>query len=200
MVEHQGETVYPRVGGGTAAASAAICHLVGLSPRGRGNHPQGMHDYPLNGSIPAWAGEPAARAPTSLARTVYPRVGGGTGLPDQGRAGARGLSPRGRGNRLEMRPKRAISGSIPAWAGEPLEPPADPHLGKVYPRVGGGTFGERRIPTVKVGLSPRGRGNPDQSTITVHVKRSIPAWAGEPQTLEAGLWEAQVYPRVGGGT
>ncbi len=76
--------VYPRVGGGTAASASAQCKpiSIGLSPRGRGNllqlldrgwplglSPRGrgnLSDYrtpatgsPVEGSIPAWAGEPA---------------------------------------------------------------------------------------------------------------------------------------------
>ena len=54
-----------------------------------------------------------------------------------------GLSPRGRGNRLTAMPLRWYfdPGSIPAWAGEPplLFGCDQANLGKVYPRVGGGT-------------------------------------------------------------
>ena len=46
------------------------------------------------------------------------------------------------------------------------------------------------------GLSPRGRGNPDDQQ---HLG-SIPAWAGEPFWSHVGWSTARVYPRVGGGT
>ena len=71
----------------------------GLSPRGRGNPNRATdtrYDY---GSIPAWAGEPPAKYATMRRRTVYPRVGGGTGVPIGWLAQPQGLSPRGRGNR-----------------------------------------------------------------------------------------------------
>ena len=70
--------VYPRVGGGTGDHHPAPRRGNGLSPRGRGNLlPDDGHAAP-EGSIPAWAGEPAARRPRHGQHGVYPRVGGGT--------------------------------------------------------------------------------------------------------------------------
>ena len=51
-----------------------------------------------------------------------------------------------------------------------------------------------------VGLSPRGRGNHFVRLIFVVSLRSIPAWAGEPETRAPVVWLKAVYPRVGGGT
>ena len=52
------DTVYPRVGGGTVCFIVTQPLAAGLSPRGRGN-PQGEQLVPhMQGSIPAWAGEP----------------------------------------------------------------------------------------------------------------------------------------------
>ena len=50
----------------------------------------------------------------------------------------------------------------------------------VYPRVGGGTPQQARHVAALPGLSPRGRGNPQQESEQVSQYRSIPAWAGEP--------------------
>ena len=162
--------VYPRVGGGTLAPSS-IVGFSGLSPRGRGNPATRYSPFgSLDGSIPAWAGEPPTYSPvgTQPLMTVYPRVGGGTqkliSYPDV----AIGLSPRGRGN--------------PAMA---------THAQRVHPRVGGGTtiYSQSRtgasltrsIPAwagePSGGLSPRGRGNRRRPGASF---RSIPAWAGEP--------------------
>ena len=100
----------------------------------------------------------------------------------------RGLSPRGRGNRVEL-PNNA-----------------DLAMVRVYPRVGGGTAigvvpPRFRTPT---GLSPRGRGNPAAglSLSCDGQQRSIPAWAGEPSSasFECSITIWPVYPRVGGGT
>ena len=54
--------------------------------------------------------------------------------------------------------------------------------GRVYPRVGGGTWMKALILILVVGLSPRGRGNPDGHQRQRPSGRSIPAWAGEPIT------------------
>ena len=114
--------VYPRVGGGTAAAQVedrrerrsipawageprirwtSVGSTWGLSPRGRGNRSSQVEDRRERRSIPAWAGEPDSS--TTVRKTWW--------------------------------------GSIPAWAGEPQVWSGDHHPGclRVYPRVGGGT-------------------------------------------------------------
>ena len=50
----------------------------GLSPRVRGNHPDGRVEEGFEGSIPACAGEPALWVCQGLKAEVYPRVCGGT--------------------------------------------------------------------------------------------------------------------------
>ena len=150
-LEHvDGDPVYPRVGGGTAA-TATITIPIGF---------------------PAWAGDTW----TPTLRRVYPRVGGGTlnlrvhsVLSPRGRgnpecelnAGNTGLSPRGRGNRSALS-FSASQGSIPAWAGEPQ---ADffADWKRVYPRVGGGTAIEGEQDSI-----PGGRGNHRSRLIKAH--------------------------------
>ena len=101
---------------------------------------------------------------------------------------------------------------IPACAGEPglafhlRHPPL-----KVYPRVCGGTvteleetlrYGLSRVRPqhssyrFPVGLSPRVRGNQIKGTYATHLRRSIPACAGEPVTVES--WGQGLSPRVRG--
>ena len=70
----------------------------------------------------------------------------------------------------------------------------------VYPRVGGGTQSIEEANQKLLGLSPRGRGNPRSPERRLVGKRSIPAWAGEPQMVTAAVRHYMVYPRVGGGT
>ena len=113
----------------------------------------------FGGSIPAWAGEPQRPASRPVAARVYPRVGGGTDFVPLQEGNNLGLSPRGRGNRLNALFAGLLFRSIPAWAGEPLDaspcflqPGVYPRVGGeplldtarspppgVYPRVGGGT-------------------------------------------------------------
>ena len=85
-------------------------------------------------------------------------MGGGIsrlGLP------AIGLSPRGRGNPLNSLVSHQAVGSIPAWAGEPIDRMRSASMATVYPRVGGGTDSALFAFALHYGLSPRGRGNPD---------------------------------------
>ena len=131
--------VYPRVGGETPLYTSTRTTGKGLSPRGRGNQEAFRVDRRGRRSIPAWAGKPTAISRRPTTSTVYPRVGGETvtcGCPS---SAAKGLSPRGRGNRRLDPGGRDGRGSIPAWAGKPRRRRnlrADP---EVYPRVGGET-------------------------------------------------------------
>ena len=90
--------VYPRVCGGTQWDIRMQIFYYGLSPRVRGNRSyQDRADFP-NRSIPACAGEPQQPTPAVERPEVYPRVCGGTVIPQRaGRLWA-GLSPRVRGN------------------------------------------------------------------------------------------------------
>ncbi len=172
--------VYPRVCGGTVSIKTPGSVDGGLSPRVRGNPlPPGPRPA-LGGSIPACAGEPAARPADAGADEVYPRVCGGT--PRYPRAGLalQGLSPRVRGNRLPPACRITGAGSIPACAGEPGEPRQAAHPGGVYPRVCGGTLTGRRRARQGQGLSPRVRGNRAGRKEGPGRGRSIPACAGEP--------------------
>ena len=151
-------------------------------------------------SIPAYAGEPLQGCVCHLAFAVYPRVCGGT----VGSAGEildpGGLSPRMRGNRKMQCHLPLRRRSIPAYAGEP------PYAGQVnlivtvYPRVCGGTRSCHIPSIVAVGLSPRMRGNPAMSGSMALLRRSIPAYAGEPDPILAARSVSGVYPRVCGGT
>ena len=70
---------------------------------------------------------------------VYPRVYGGTMRDCQVMRLDRGLSPRVRGNQSMGSQAIHGSGSIPACTGEPRASFASVVLGRVYPRVYGGT-------------------------------------------------------------
>ena len=111
--------VYPRVCGGTAIEAADNARVPGLSPRVRGNHTLTSVYNPLNGSIPACAGEPSNPRRRSLPDMVYPRVCGGTAQSRTGQAQPLGLSPPVRGNLSSVHPPLRALRSIPACAGEP---------------------------------------------------------------------------------
>ena len=119
-------------------------------------------------------------------------------------------------------------GSIPACAGEPAASRTRSGMPSFYPRVCGGTSlwdadtgGYRGLsPRVRgnrtcvpaprssnslcsagePGLSPRVRGNRTREVLQGGTTRSIPACAGEPQSVYLLSPQNWVYPRVCGGT
>ena len=151
-------------------------------------------------SIPACAGEPIPERWCATAIGVYPRVCGGTGTAAHIGTSTYGLSPRVRGNHQRARADRPPRRSIPACAGEPVSHHPRGFLGKVYPRVCGGTTRAVLTGLARIGLSPRVRGNPSKRSTSTTRQGSIPACAGEPPLTGRSRVGKQVYPRVCGGT
>ena len=199
-VKDKGKEVYPRVCGGTVAGHPVGVGGKGLSPRVRGNRRAPAYRPPGARSIPACAGEPDRQNTATLPRAVYPRVCGGTMAWRGRRAAHCGLSPRVRGNPRPALGRAGQWGSIPACAGEPHL--CGYHTGndEVYPRVCGGTYTESVTMLRLRGLSPRVRGNPQRQWLCQSGTRSIPACAGEPQSIHGDRPPPVVYPRVCGGT
>ena len=192
--------VYPRVCGGTVAAIVRRPEVRGLSPRVRGNRNPLSVSHLIGRSIPACAGEPPCAYRSAQTSQVYPRVCGGTKRCAAITAGARGLSPRVRGNPvLSFRPATPKR-SIPACAGEPIDGGGAGKGFEVYPRVCGGTITSRYKSGCSTGLSPRVRGNPVKPGNVAAPPRSIPACAGEPAAMDVAAAKVSVYPRVCGGT
>ena len=182
------------------AAARWMNRAAGLSPRVRGN-PVGIDGLGRKaGSIPACAGEPAGYREITLGMTVYPRVCGGTTDSDTPGYDTFGLSPRVRGNQERDLFASRMRRSIPACAGEPAfgSPRLLPH--GVYPRVCGGTSTATQLRSGVWGLSPRVRGNRDQTDLRLVHGGSIPACAGEPCRARRRQGGQRVYPRVCGGT
>ena len=152
----------------------------GPSPRGRGNRMDRFKSIDSEGTIPAWAGEPACRSSASTGGKDHPRVGGGTEQFPACRRQMQGPSPRGRGNRFQNGAWSAPSRTIPAWAGEPNRRWGGRHDTGDHPRVGVGTALSAPAPGAIEGPSPRGRGNRQQARVFPAPDRTIPAWAGEP--------------------
>ena len=130
--------VYPRARGGAVAEVNSFALIVGLSPRTRGSRrlPPSASASPR--SIPAHAGEPECRYPTSLQQGVYPRARGGALRIGINADVTKGLSPRTRGSRCRGKQLRLDRGSIPAHAGEPPAAALSLSLAEVYPRARGG--------------------------------------------------------------
>ena len=194
------ERAYPRAGGGTSFNDWSRIAQRGLSPRGRGNLRAGRDQSTPNGPIPARAGEPCSSSRCTTRTRAYPRAGGGT-IGEKGLAeDYQGLSPRGRGNLPGGHGRDVARGPIPARAGEPCHPLRRATGTRAYPRAGGGTPSSPSVAICRAGLSPRGRGNPDELRPCRQWNGPIPARAGEPTS---GSWRGSprwAYPRAGGGT
>ena len=127
-------------------------------------------------------------------------MGGATGFSVESLGELKGLSPRGRGNLLVVDVPGLVVRSIPAWAGQPRVVEYQEKVYTVYPRVGGATARSAPSGSSSNGLSPRGRGNQGNGGPNYVLKRSIPAWAGQPPLNSWASTSAWVYPRVGGAT
>ena len=195
-----GDTVYPRVCGGTRPLLDIPPQGAGLSPRMRGNPGIAIASSTSTGSIPAYAGEPRNTLTPSLATPVYPRVCGGTSPAPARPTPPKGLSPRMRGNRQRVRAAGQRGRSIPAYAGEPLCANPVGGVPRVYPRVCGGTTNLPAAIARMDGLSPRMRGNHGHTAVRQWPPGSIPAYAGEPAAGLVSSGRGTVYPRVCGGT
>ena len=192
--------VYPRPRGGTVPPFVPPCPGGGLSPPTRGNLSCTHANFPLDGSIPAHAGEPRAQPASRTPSPVYPRPRGGTRLGRGSLILRWGLSPPTRGNPCAVVFQRLGVGSIPAHAGEPFCTPPSISRSSVYPRPRGGTPNERQARASASGLSPPTRGNPFHLSVVNLSCRSIPAHAGEPTFGLTIVHTKPVYPRPRGGT
>ena len=172
----------------------------GLSPRVRGNQVLAVRRTFPCGSIPARAGEPRACLPSRCRGGVYPRACGGTMSRCIEGWDLQGLSPRVRGNQRCSKSVISFSGSIPARAGEPSTRCRRTRWFRVYPRACGGTADEAAGFTLGQGLSPRVRGNRLDRREEDDIEGSIPARAGEPQSVSMSARYLRVYPRACGGT
>ena len=185
--------------GGIAVFTEGTAANTGLSPRVRGNLPRARSGSRSARSIPACAGESVSRDGGAGGGGVYPRVCGGIIAAPMYCLPPAGLSPRVRGNRGLHPGHGGQYGSIPACAGESSKAHVFKRQDGVYPRVCGGIIFAGPLNPLQPGLSPRVRGNRPCAPRPPSRVRSIPACAGESQSLGACPIVCVVYPRVCGG-
>ena len=152
--------VHPRVCGEPRPAGGHGRKPTGPSPRVRGTRDQTERRPAGDGSIPACAGNPLRAHPSARRRRVHPRVCGEPGIMARVGSGAEGPSPRVRGTRVRVRAAIAVSGSIPACAGNPSSWPPTTATPRVHPRVCGEPVREIATMAGMTGPSPRVRGTP----------------------------------------
>jgi len=131
----------------------------GLSPRSRGNRDNPAFWLDLAGTIPALAGKPNVEKHGRQILRDYPRARGGTVDVNFYDNPFWGLSPRSRGNRKRDEEAIPASGTIPALAGEPRTWGEGVGRSRDYPRARGGTSRRTHSASRLAGLSPRSRGN-----------------------------------------
>ena len=162
--------------------------FAGLSPRMRGN--PACYPRKDSGLSPRMRGNPPhhSRTPRAHAGELWPNRYRFRSIPahagEPSRSPGQGLSPRMRGNHLDI----GVLGSIPAHAGEPMQVGFTVRAYRVYPRACGGTtsatLGRAHAgepPGRFDGLSPRMRGN-------------------RKPTCRPRMRVSSVYPRACGGT
>ena len=171
----------------------------GLSPRTRGSRRGRIAAEPVQGPIPADAGEPAIPVHRRLPFRAYPRGRGGARGRLHLRDEAQGLSPRTRGSHDGVAHVGRSSGPIPADAGEPARPRRHTHHLRAYPRGRGGAWSAGRRCTPGGGLSPRTRGSRASPGSFRFSLGPIPADAGEPPSRAWKQWTHGAYPRGRGG-
>ena len=171
-------SVHPRAGGEHAADDVVWDGADGSSPRGRGTREEDGRRVRLHRFIPARAGNTEDRDRGAGRNPVHPRAGGEHCLSVPSPHCAAGSSPRGRGTP----PHDAAGGYgprfIPARAGNTLD-----HRGRrdgwtVHPRAGGEHPVIPPLQGQEGGSSPRGRGTQGEPEGLIHLRRFIPARAG----------------------
>ena len=176
---HPSHRVHPRACGGNLNNIGVGEQYLGPSPRVRGK----LHGLEGSlegcGSIPARAGETRSGLFRSSPHRVHPRACGGN-VRFKAAVGAQGgPSPRVRGKHRPPRREQAVSGSIPARAGEtPRGAPPRPGPA-VHPRACGGNVLDTFVASPPKGPSPRVRGKRRDPAGDGQSQRSIPARAGE---------------------
>ena len=135
-----------------------------------------------------WAGCAAA----------HPRVGGEHTISARANCWRDGSSPRGRGTRRDRSHEGVALRLIPAWAGNTTQ--RKPRLQRLtaHPRVGGEHQCEAVALKALGGSSPRGRGTLRALQHRAHVRRLIPAWAGNTPGSTHRTLDDAAHPRVGG--
>ena len=112
----------------------------------------------------------------------------------------RGLSPRVRGNPIQLALMGFPGGPIPACAGQPPLLEGEFPIDGAYPRVCGATPSREAHGQTRRGLSPRVRGNLLGHSRAGCSDGPIPACAGQPDQSLAGRSPGGAYPRVCGAT
>ena len=176
-----------------------LCNLDRLSPRARGELGAKAHAEICRRTIPACTGGTARPLSSRGLLRDYPRVHGGNVLMEPVRHDFDGLSPRARGEHINLAPPLPVWGTIPACTGGtvPSSCPGCPQSD--YPRVHGGNLHLHFLLSFSLGLSPRARGERSIHSPYRLAQGTIPACTGGTYQSSAASTCVGDYPRVHGG-
>ena len=191
-------SVHPRACGEHGSLRPGKRRLTGSSPRLRGTLALALARLTAERFIPAPAGNTAARPVTAYARAVHPRACGEHQGMGSGVGHLVGSSPRLRGTRDRLRQEATMARFIPAPAGNTIRRARPLSMDSVHPRA----CGEHRVKTgdgdADGGSSPRLRGTPGGVRARAHVRRFIPAPAGNTMRARVRISRLAVHPRACG--
>ena len=189
---------HPRVCGEHMLRERRIVWQAGSSPRMRGTRHRRIGHGPVEGIIPAYAGNTFYKKCGCVRHWDHPRVCGEHNRIVGIIAVILGSSPRMRGT-LQCRSQRHQSpGIIPAYAGNTAWPTWGTPSTRDHPRVCGEHYPSAIVPPSARGSSPRMRGTPLWSHCVPRARGIIPAYAGNTgsvEILDDAFWD---HPRVCG--
>ena len=189
---------YPRTCGAAPDRHRRAGDDQGLSPHLRGSRERHRAAGPLQGPIPAPAGQPASGSRRRKGWGAYPRTCGAACPCSRHSPTSRGLSPHLRGSPQDVASNGLNDGPIPAPAGQPIWTRSDGTPRGAYPRTCGAAPCYSLDRSCTVGLSPHLRGSRCGGEGGADPLGPIPAPAGQPPGHIDLLGASRAYPRTCG--
>ena len=191
-------TVHPRIRGERVCMGLRPIPRAGSSPHTRGTLFRRSRHILNRRFIPAYAGNAAATPRPRPARAVHPRIRGERPPGKTVYSFSIGSSPHTRGTRSAEQSATRLERFIPAYAGNAASPMIFAPGQTVHPRIRGerkdGSDSTAELP----GSSPHTRGTHRQQRRAVHLRRFIPAYAGNAAGWPARRRTGTVHPRIRG--
>ena len=165
---------------------------MGSSPLARGTLQQACHSGGADGLIPARAGNTTLCWTGRVQKWAHPRSRGEHVFCLFAEDAGLGSSPLARGTPSPSQPQPALSGLIPARAGNTQHETADCDSARAHPRSRGEHPTTSRLKTPHPGSSPLARGTPSAIFERLWCAGLIPARAGN----TAGLFPKDAFYRA----
>ena len=196
-MDHDGP-VHPRPRGEHPGAAFAACLVLGSSPPARGTHLDRLYLVLFVRFIPARAGN-TKRCPGARCRTsVHPRPRGEHRSSPFASCSSTGSSPPARGTPRTQDRRPRTRRFIPARAGNTSDRCSRTRISAVHPRPRGEHSIDQARKCYLFGSSPPARGTRALARAALHVRRFIPARAGNTILFSRNISPVTVHPRPRG--